>query len=179
MAENDFIIIPHNDGPYEVRGKVTILSEGGRIIQQGETEAWLCRCGQSASKPFCDGTHSRIGFRSNLDAEPEPAASGEWEDVCSEADVREHELTGVRVAGQPVVIGRVGGELHAIGGVCSHQKALLEDGELEEGAARCPLHASAFDLKTGRPTRPPATEPVPAFAVKVEQGRVLVATRPK
>lgn len=179
MADNEFIIVPHNDGPYEVRGKVTLVTEGGRIIQQGETEAWLCRCGQSATKPFCDGTHSRIGFRSNLDAEPQTAPGSEWEEVCAETDVQEHELTGVRVAGQPVVIGRVGGALHAIGGVCSHQKALLEDGELEGGGVRCPLHASGFDLRTGMPTKPPATEPVPVFAVKVEQGRVFVATRPK
>lgn len=70
MAENEFVIVAHNNGPYEVRAKVKIVTERGRILQSEETEAWLCRCGQSASKPFCDGTHQKVGFRSDLDAEP-------------------------------------------------------------------------------------------------------------
>jgi 3-phenylpropionate/trans-cinnamate dioxygenase ferredoxin subunit len=61
MAEKELVIIPHNNGPYEVRGKVKIITEGGRLLQTEGTEAWLCRCGQSASKPFCDGTHTKVG----------------------------------------------------------------------------------------------------------------------
>jgi len=44
-----------------------IVTEGGRTIAVDGDETWLCRCGQSANKPFCDGTHTRIGFKSNLD----------------------------------------------------------------------------------------------------------------
>lgn len=91
MGEKQVTIIPHNDGPYEVKGTVRIVTEGGREIRAEETEAWLCRCGQSASKPFCDGTHEKVGFRSNLDAAP--AAGGEgYEDVCADADVKAGEL---------------------------------------------------------------------------------------
>jgi nitrite reductase/ring-hydroxylating ferredoxin subunit len=175
MPEKEIVIIPHNNGPYEVRGKVRIVTEGGRVLQSEETEAWLCRCGQSGSKPFCDGTHEKVGFKSDLDA---PAAAAEdWEDVCADADVGEGVIKGVRVAGQPVVVGRVGGRVHAIGGTCTHQKALLEDGELDGNVVRCPLHYSGFDIATGEPVNPPARVAVPTFEVKVEGGRVLVSRK--
>jgi nitrite reductase/ring-hydroxylating ferredoxin subunit len=173
MADKEFMIIPHNNGPYEVRGRVKIVTEGGRLLQSEETEAWLCRCGQSASKPFCDGTHSKVGFQSDLDAPPK-AAEG-WEDACADSDVKEGDIKGVRIVGQPVVIGRVGGRLYAIGGTCTHQKALLEDGELDGKVVRCPLHDSGFDITTGQAVRLPATVPVPTFDVKVVNGRILVA----
>jgi CDGSH-type Zn-finger protein len=49
-------------GPYIVEGEVEIIDhEGQPIVPQG-TKIKLCRCGGSTTKPFCDGTHSRIGF---------------------------------------------------------------------------------------------------------------------
>jgi CDGSH-type Zn-finger protein/uncharacterized Fe-S cluster protein YjdI len=54
---------PQIDGPLQVRGNLEITSGTGRVVAR-VTEARLCRCGGSASKPFCDGTHARIGFRS-------------------------------------------------------------------------------------------------------------------
>jgi len=175
MAERELVIIPHNNGPYEVRGKVKIVTKGGRILQSDEAEAWLCRCGHSASKPFCDGTHTKVGFQSNLDV-PTAAVQG-WEDACADSDVKEGDIKGVRIADQPVVIGRVGGRLYAIGGICTHQQAALEEGELDGKIVRCPLHDSGFDITTGQAVRLPATVPVPTLDVKVEGGRVLVARK--
>ncbi|HZT83135.1 MAG TPA: CDGSH iron-sulfur domain-containing protein [Gemmataceae bacterium] len=63
----DVIITPKNDGPYYVKGKVKIVTEGGREIAVDEEEAWLCRCGHSADKPFCDGAHKKAGFKNNVD----------------------------------------------------------------------------------------------------------------
>ena len=74
MVEKEFVIIPHNNGPYEVPSGVKIVTQGGRVLRSGATGSMLCRCGQSASKPFCDGTHAKVGFQSDLDAQP--AASG-------------------------------------------------------------------------------------------------------
>jgi len=56
-------IDPQTDGPLKVRGNVEIISGTGRAVTRTVT-ATLCRCGGSANKPFCDGTHARIGFRS-------------------------------------------------------------------------------------------------------------------
>lgn len=54
---------PQPDGPYQVRGNLEITSGTGRVVARLK-QAKLCRCGGSANKPFCDGTHARIGFRS-------------------------------------------------------------------------------------------------------------------
>ena len=54
------IQIRHN-GPYLVKGPVRLVDADGREYTTTETFA-LCRCGGSTRKPFCDGTHSKIGF---------------------------------------------------------------------------------------------------------------------
>ncbi len=56
-------IDPQTDGPLQVRGNLEITSGTGRVVAR-VTTARLCRCGGSANKPFCDGTHAKIGFRS-------------------------------------------------------------------------------------------------------------------
>ena len=52
------------DGPYKVTGPVRVIDADGNSYDLGEhgEAIALCRCGGSTTKPFCDGTHSRIGF---------------------------------------------------------------------------------------------------------------------
>ncbi|MCW5623484.1 MAG: CDGSH iron-sulfur domain-containing protein [Burkholderiales bacterium] len=50
------------DGPLRVQGDLQVIDGAGQMAWHGPI-AVLCRCGQSASRPFCDGTHKRIGFR--------------------------------------------------------------------------------------------------------------------
>jgi CDGSH-type Zn-finger protein/uncharacterized Fe-S cluster protein YjdI len=54
---------PQPDGPLKVSGNLEILAGSGRVIAR-VASAYLCRCGASATKPFCDGSHRRIGFKS-------------------------------------------------------------------------------------------------------------------
>ena len=56
-------IDPQANGPLRVRGNLEIVSGTGREVARVGS-ANLCRCGGSSTKPFCDGTHARIGFRS-------------------------------------------------------------------------------------------------------------------
>lgn len=60
---NDVLIAVRENGPYKVTGPITIRDFEGRefVLPEGSAVA-LCRCGHSKSKPFCDGTHKRIGF---------------------------------------------------------------------------------------------------------------------
>ncbi len=51
------------DGPLKVEGPIELVDAEGNLIPTREGKAvYLCRCGGSKNKPFCDGTHSRIGF---------------------------------------------------------------------------------------------------------------------
>ena len=54
---------PIRDGPLHVTGNLEVIAGSGKTLNR-VTECWLCRCGQSAKKPYCDGTHKRVGFRS-------------------------------------------------------------------------------------------------------------------
>jgi CDGSH-type Zn-finger protein/uncharacterized Fe-S cluster protein YjdI len=63
---------PLVNGPLMVKGAMEIVSGTGRAVQRA-TEAFLCRCGSSSSKPFCDGTHKRIGFTAEGGGRKEPA----------------------------------------------------------------------------------------------------------
>ena len=56
-------ISAYDDGPFLVTGPVTILDAEGRRFPVRRGTVALCRCGASAGKPFCDGRHSKIGFR--------------------------------------------------------------------------------------------------------------------
>ena len=62
-AGGTLTITPTKDGPFEVKGALTIVAASGRPAWRG-TETWLCRCGQSKNKPFCDGAHRDAGFTS-------------------------------------------------------------------------------------------------------------------
>lgn len=55
------LIIPHENGPIEAQGPLEITSGTGARLHRG-TRAFLCRCGQSKNKPFCDGSHKDAGF---------------------------------------------------------------------------------------------------------------------
>ena len=55
-------ITPTENGPYLVRGPVTVLDADGSEYRIERSTIALCRCGGSTNKPFCDGTHSKIGF---------------------------------------------------------------------------------------------------------------------
>jgi len=57
-------VAPQPDGPLYLRGSIRIEDPSGRVIRE-DTRLALCRCGGSANKPFCDGTHRLIGFRAD------------------------------------------------------------------------------------------------------------------
>ena len=49
------------DGPLEVIGSLQVVGADGTVLSE-EQRIWLCRCGHSAKKPFCDGSHRKAGF---------------------------------------------------------------------------------------------------------------------
>jgi CDGSH-type Zn-finger protein len=69
------VIVPYEDGPLLVRGNFVLQTPDGTPIDPGRATVALCRCGRSAIKPFCDGTHKAVRFRARTGREP--AASDE------------------------------------------------------------------------------------------------------
>ena len=69
-------IVCNNNGPLRVSGNFVIKDATGNAFDlSGRTVISLCRCGQSANKPFCDGSHNKTGFQSSVEARklPPPA----------------------------------------------------------------------------------------------------------
>ena len=60
------------NGPYVVKGAVEVTDADGKVYTVKDVFA-LCRCGASTTKPFCDGTHSKIGFQAAEQAVPASA----------------------------------------------------------------------------------------------------------
>ena len=63
-AMDEVVIKARESGPYKVTGPVRVIDADGNeydLSDKGGAVA-LCRCGGSTTKPFCDGTHSKIGF---------------------------------------------------------------------------------------------------------------------
>ena len=56
-------ITPSNSGPNIVKGRIQVLTPSGRVLETKDVTAF-CRCGHSNDKPFCDGSHKRVGFDS-------------------------------------------------------------------------------------------------------------------
>jgi 3-phenylpropionate/trans-cinnamate dioxygenase ferredoxin component len=90
-----------------------------------------------------------------------------FERACSIADLRDGEALGVTIGDQDVAIAREGDEVFVVEDTCSHSYVPLSEGDVEGCTVECWLHGSRFDLRTGKPTGLPATEPVATFPVEV------------
>jgi 3-phenylpropionate/trans-cinnamate dioxygenase ferredoxin subunit len=100
-------------------------------------------------------------------------------DAAAVVDVADGELLGVTLPnGVEVCLYRRDGEIGALGGVCTHAQFAMADGTLrDDGTVECVWHGARFDCRTGAVRRHPATEPLPVYSVRVEDGRVLVGPR--
>ncbi|RKR90292.1 CDGSH-type Zn-finger protein [Micromonospora pisi] len=74
-GEPSTTVTSYEDGPLLLRGNFELRTPGGDVIDPGRDTVALCRCGGSAVKPFCDGTHKSLGFRAP--AGPDPAPDGQ------------------------------------------------------------------------------------------------------
>lgn len=102
----------------------------------------------------------------------------EFVEVCAEDDLKDGDKVGFDIDGRRVLLARVDGTFYAIGAVCTHERAFLDEGALVENVVYCPLHYSAFDLRTGCVLGPPADKGTPTYGVQVSDGMVLVSVVP-
>jgi 3-phenylpropionate/trans-cinnamate dioxygenase ferredoxin subunit len=95
--------------------------------------------------------------------------------ACSLADLPERGTFGVELNGTPLVIVRSEAEVYALDEFCTHEDVSLVDGEIYDHTVECWLHGSCFDVRTGKPTGPPATRPLLTYQVRVDGDDVYVA----
>jgi len=94
--------------------------------------------------------------------------------ACAVAEVEAGTSLAIDVDGVELAIVRDGEEFYAIRDECSHAAIPLSEGDVEGCEIECWLHGSTFDLRTGKPTCLPATEPVAIYPVQVDGDDVLV-----
>ncbi len=99
-----------------------------------------------------------------------------FERACALADVPSDEALGVTVGAYDVAVARHADEVFAVQDLCSHAAVPLSEGEVDDCTVECWLHGSRFDLRTGKPTGLPATEPVATFPIEVKGDDIYVDT---
>lgn len=90
-----------------------------------------------------------------------------FERACALSEVEQDRALAVPLGDVEVAVARQGDEFFAVQNVCTHGHVALSEGEVADCEIECWLHGSTFDLRTGKPTILPATEPVATFPVEV------------
>lgn len=80
----------------------------------------------------------------------------------------------VQLEDESIIVMNMDGEFYCIADLCTHDGGPLEDGDLVDHQIVCPRHGACFDIRTGRVTRLPATDPIPTYEVKVENGALYI-----
>ena len=99
--------------------------------------------------------------------------------VADTKDIQPSHMKEVQVDGENICVVNVEGKYYAIGSICTHEGGPLADGTLEGYEVECPWHDSKFDVRTGEVTSPPASEPEPAYEVKVDGNNILIKKQGK
>jgi ferredoxin-NADP reductase/nitrite reductase/ring-hydroxylating ferredoxin subunit len=107
------------------------------------------------------------------------ALSEDFVKVADTKDIQPSQMKEVEVNGENICVANVEGKYYAIGSICTHEGGPLADGTLEGYEVECPWHNSKFDVRTGEVIAPPASEPEPAYEVKVDGNNLLIKTQGK
>jgi nitrite reductase/ring-hydroxylating ferredoxin subunit len=90
-------------------------------------------------------------------------------------EVPEGEATAFAIGDREIAVARVDGRLFAFDDICSHRRCNLAlGGEIEGTTITCECHGSVFDMATGEPENPPATEPIAVFTVHEADGEIQI-----
>jgi len=97
-----------------------------------------------------------------------------WVRLAAASDFDATGLIGVEHGGVKVALYRVDGEFYATSNVCTHQAALLSQGEIVEGCIECPAHFGLFDIRTGKALGAPVSRDLPTYEVRLIDGAIFV-----
>lgn len=95
--------------------------------------------------------------------------------VAALSEVPEGHSRAFVVGARSILLCNDGGAVFALENLCPHAGMALDGGRVRAGFVACPFHGSRFDLETGCPLNPPASEAVATFPVRIEDGSIAVA----
>jgi ethylbenzene dioxygenase ferredoxin subunit len=94
--------------------------------------------------------------------------------LCHSNEVTEDEPKRCERGGETYAVFVVEGRYFVLNDTCSHGPGSLSDGFVEGCEVECPFHQGRFDIRTGRPTAPPCTEPVRSWTAHIVDGRIEI-----
>jgi 3-phenylpropionate/trans-cinnamate dioxygenase ferredoxin subunit len=94
--------------------------------------------------------------------------------LCPLIEVADGTAVRIELDEVDIAVVHVGDEVFALDDVCSHAAFPLTEGEVDGTTIECALHGSRFDLRSGKPLGPPATQPVRTYPVSVVDGDVYI-----
>lgn len=97
-----------------------------------------------------------------------------WTKVANATDVPEEGTLPVQLGHQAVCLYKLSGRIFATHDTCTHGQASLADGFIEGEEIACPLHQGRFHIPTGKAVGLPCTQDIRSYAVKIENGAVLI-----
>jgi len=103
----------------------------------------------------------------------EQGADG-WAAAIADAELADGEPRCAAVDGNPVLLVRQHGRIHALSDRCAHRAGALHEGELGDGTITCPLHGSCYRLEDGAVERGPSAYPQPRYETRVTDGTIEV-----
>ena len=180
-----------SNGPLWVRGGIRVVRRDGKPLET-RNRVTLCRCGASANKPFCDGSHKDIGFSDAMSVPDLAEASSssdpdvvrilvpggsidqDFTKAALTTDLAPGEKKLVHIGKEWILLANVEGEYRAVEGRCTHANVVLSRGQLDGEEVTCPLHKSVFNVRTGEVIAPPASRALKVFTVRVDGEQVLI-----
>ena len=91
------------------------------------------------------------------------------------SELDDGELRGVEIAGRPVLLVRIGAEVHAASNICPHAGSRLSNGVLKNMLVQCPMHGIRFHLTDGSVAGRAVCDPLSIYSTRVRDGMVEVA----
>ena len=94
--------------------------------------------------------------------------------VCSVQELPSGERLFIELAGEPVVIFNIAGDVYAIADICTHDDGPLGEGDIEDHEIICPRHGARFDIRTGEVLALPAVKGVPSYPIRIQEGMIEI-----
>ncbi len=102
------------------------------------------------------------------------SVKGEYNKICKLSEIENGKMKNVEINNKNILIVNIDNKIFATSGQCTHESVNLEDGFILGNEITCPVHLSKFDLKTGHPLNPPATEKLRIYNVKIQNNEIYI-----